>query len=176
MYFQYPIETLARTRGADSQMEFARAAKRMLRDTDDVLFEPLDHGLAIFAANEDALEEPVRLLEEVYADDVEVRRPMVRYIPGEPVQQPMMYVRVRARREHAGAVMQKLRFRGVSIIEEAFRRREVVVRGEAPLANLIGLPTELTDLTEGTASHLIRLTHYAPVPPAYDLPVDEEDA
>jgi hypothetical protein len=165
MYFQYPLETLARKRRTLSQMEFALEAKRILRDTDDVLFEPLDHGLAIFAANEDALEDPVRILEEIYADEVEVRRPVVRYLPGEPVQQPMMYVRVRTRREHAGAVVQKLRFRGVKIVEEAFRRREVVVRGEAPLANLMGLPAELIDLTEGTASHLIRLTHYAPVLP-----------
>ena len=165
MYFQYPLETLARRRTAHSQMEFALEAKRVLRDTDDVLFEPLHHGLAIFAANEDALENPIRILEEIYPGRVEIRRPVVRLLPGDPAQQPMMYVRVRTRREHADAVRQNLRFRGVKIIEEAFRRREVVVRGEAPLANLMGLPTELVELTEGTASHLIRLTHYAPVPP-----------
>jgi hypothetical protein len=164
MYFQYPLETLARKRETRSQMAFALEAKGLLRDTDDVLFEPLDHGLAIFASNEEALEEPVRILEEVYAGGVEVRRPSIRLLPGKPVQQPVMYVRVRMRREHAGEVVQKLRMRGVKIVEEAFRRREVVVRGEAPLANLIGLPTELVDLTGGTASHLIRLTHYAPVP------------
>jgi hypothetical protein len=166
MYFQYPIETLARKRETNAQMEFALEAKRILLDTDEVLFEPLDRGLAIFAANEDALEDPVRILGKIYADSVEVRRPVVRFIPGEPAQQPMMYVRIRTRREHAGAVMQELRFRGVRIVEEAFRGREVVVRGEAPLTNLIGLPKELIGLTEGTASHLIRLTHYAPVPPA----------
>ena len=165
MYFQYPLETLARRRRTHSQMEFALEAKRMLRDTDDVLFEPLDRGLAIFATNEDVLQNPVRVLEEIYANGVEVRRPIVRFLPGEPVQQPMMYVRVRARREHAGVVLQGLRFRGVKIVEEALRRREVVVRGEAPLVNLMGLPKELVDLTEGTASHLIHLSHYAPVPP-----------
>ena len=165
MYFQYPLEILARRRRIHSQMEFALEAKSILRDMDDVLFEPMDRGLAIFAANEDALEDPIRILEKIYADEVEVRRPVVRCLPGEPVQQPMMYVRVSARREHAGAVLQTLRFREVKIIEEVIRRREVFVRGEAPLANLMGLPTELIDMTEGTASHLIRLTRYAPVPP-----------
>ena len=176
MYFQYPLETLARKRQTRSQMEFALEAKRMMRDTDDVLFEPLDHGLAIFAANEEALDDPIRILEEFYADRVEVRRPTVRFLPGKPVQQPVMYVRVRARREYAGAVVQKLAQRGVKIVEEAYRRREIVVRGEAPLADLIGLPAELVDLTRGTASHLIRLTHYAPVSAEGDAPAQAQDS
>jgi len=175
MYFQYPLETLARKRGTRSQRDFAIEAKRLLCDTDDVLFEPLDRGLAIFAANEDALEDPVRILEEAYAGGVEVRRPVVRVLPGSPVQEPVMYVRVRARREHAGAVLQELRLRGVKIVEEAIRRREVVVRGEAPLANLLGLPTELGELTDGSASHLIRLTRYAPVA-TEDTPMDRDSS
>jgi translation elongation factor EF-G len=106
---------------------------------------------------------PLRVLGEVYADDLVVRPPVVRLMPGDPVQQPIMYVRIRARREHAGLVMQKLRARGVVIAEETFRAREVIIRGEAPLAHLLGLPAELADLTDGSASHLIRLTHYAPL-------------
>jgi hypothetical protein len=170
MYFQYPLETLARKRGTRSQAEFAAQAKRVLRDTDDVMFEPMDLGLAIFAANEDAIDGPVRILGEVYADEVVVRPPVVRLMPGDPVQQPIMYVRVRARREHAGVVMQKLRARGVVIAEETVRAREVIIRGEAPLAHLLGLPAELDEATDGSASHLIRLTHYAPIPEARNEP------
>ena len=168
MYFQYPLETLARKRGTRSQVSFAVEAKRVLRDTDDVIFEPMERGLAIFAANEDAIDAPLRVLGEVYADDLVVRPPVVRLMPGDPVQQPVMYVRIRARREHAGVVMQKLRARGVAIAEETFRAREVIIRGEAPLAHLLGLPAELDELTEGSASHLIRLTHYAPLAAAND--------
>ncbi len=163
MYFQYPLEALARKRGTRSQIEFAQDAKRMLRDTDDALFEAMDRGLVIFAANEDAIQASAQVLEENYAGSVEVRRPVVRLMRGEPVQEPMMYVSVTARREHAGIVAQKLRARGVSIAEETLRRREVVVRGEAPLACLLGLPAELAQATDGSASHVIRLTHYAPV-------------
>jgi len=170
MYFQYPLETLARKRGTRSQADFAVEAKRVLRDTDDVIFEPMDRGLAIFAANEDAIDGPVRILGEVYADDLVVQAPVVRLMPGDPVQQPVMYVRVRARREHAGAIMQKLRGRGVVIAEETFRSREVIIRGEAPLAHLLGLPAELAELTGGSATHLIRLTHYAPFPEAQNDP------
>jgi hypothetical protein len=163
MYFQYPLETLARKRGTRSQIDFALEAKRLLRDTDDALFEPMDHGLVIFAANEEAIDAPAQLLAQAYPDQVVVRKPVVRLIRGEPAQQPMMYVRVLARREHAGVVVQALRARGVSIREESLRRRDVVVRGEAPLVSLLGLRAELDRLTGGSAEPLVRLTHYAEV-------------
>jgi elongation factor G-like protein len=163
MYFQYPLETLARKRGSRAQIDFAQEAKEAMRDDDDVLSEPLAHGLAIFAANETALAQPVRILEELYGGEVEVRRPSVRLIEGEPVQEPVMHVRVRARVGYVMAVVQALRFRGVRILEECIRTREAIVRGEAPLASLMGLPAELDRLTDGSAVHWIRLTHYAPV-------------
>jgi translation elongation factor EF-G len=172
MYLQYPLEAVARLRGTRSQIEFATEAKRLLRDTDDVLFEPMDRGLVIFAANEEAIEESARILDEAYDGKVQVRAPVVRLIPGEPVQQPVMYVGVTARREHAGVVVQKLRDRGVAILEETLRRREVAVRGEAPLADVLGLPAELAQATGGSASHVIRLTHYAPLPAQPGLPVE----
>lgn len=172
MYVQYPLETLARMRGMRSQIEFALEAKSLLRDTDDVLFEPMDRGLVIFAANESAIDAPIRVLEDAYDGEVEVRRPVVRLIKGEPPQEPVMYVGVTARREHAGVVVQKLRARGVAILEETLRRRDVEIRGEAPLAYLLGLPAELAEATDGSASHVIRLTRYAPIPPALGLPVE----
>src|SRR5687767_3580241 len=101
MYFQYPLEALARKKASIRQIDFAREAKRVLSDTDEVMFEPLDRGLAIFAANEDALEEPRRVLQDMYGDFVEVRSPKVRYMPGEPAHEPIMHVRITARRENA---------------------------------------------------------------------------
>jgi translation elongation factor EF-G len=38
-----------------------------------------------------------------------------------------------------------------------------VLRYEAPLARLLGLPAELARLTSGTARYWIVLSHYAPV-------------
>ena len=165
MYFQYPLETLARSRATLSQLDFAREAKRALFDTDDVLTEPLDRGLAIFAANEEALEEPRRVLQDLYGDHVVLRHPKVRYMPGEPPQEPIMHVRITAKREHAARVLQELRMRRARILEECVRARIVVVRAEAPLAVLLGLPALLDVVTEGTAVCTIRLLRYAPVPP-----------
>lgn len=165
MYFQYPLETLARSRGTLSQIDFAREAKRALLDSDDVLTEPLDRGLAIFAANEEALDEPRRVLQDLYGDHVELRHPKVRYMPGEPLQEPIIHVRITTRREFAPRVLQELRTRQARILEECARARIFIVRAEAPLAMLLGLPGLLDGLTEGSAVCTIRLVRYAPVPP-----------
>jgi hypothetical protein len=163
MYYQYPIGTFVRKRQARSQLDFALKAKALLRDSDELLLEPARHGLAVFAAHEDALSGCVRTLAEVYADRLEVREPVVRLIPGEPVQQPVMNVRVRARREHAAAVLQELARRDVKIDEQTLQSRELTIRGTAPMADLLGLPGVLAEITGGTATHWIWLARYVPV-------------
>jgi hypothetical protein len=170
MLYQYPLETLARRRATTSQIEFARAARRVLPDTDDALFEAHDHGLAIFVANEDALAAPVRVLRELYGDFVEVRRPKVRCVPGNPPHEPIMHVRVTTRLDRAPAVVSELRARDIRVLERCIRGRIEIVRGEGPLASLLGFPKKLAALTDDTATHDIRLVRYAPVrtlpPPA----------
>lgn len=165
MYFQYPLESLARKREARSQIEFAREARRALRDSDDAVFEPIDRGLAMFAANEEALEEPTRILQEIYGEQVEVRAPRVRYLPGHPLQEPIMHVRVTTRREWAGPVLAELRLRGATILEESMRQRDYVVRAEAPLSVLLGLPATLDAITGVETPCAIRLSRYEPLPP-----------
>src|SRR4051812_935015 len=123
MYYQYPLEALARKRGARSQIEFAREARRMFVDTDEVLMYPGDRGLEILAANENVLSRPARALRDVYGDAVQLRRPRVRYIAGDPPREPIMHVRIAARREYAGRVLTELRTRGARIVEECHRPR-----------------------------------------------------
>ena len=163
MYYQYPLETLARRKRSASQIDFARQARSALQDTDELLARPLEAGLALFAANEDALVEPARILRDIYGDFVEVRSPRVRVIPGEPDQEPVMAVRVAARGEHAGAIVGELRRRDALILEECLRGRVFIVRAEAPLARLLGLPAAVRAITGGTAEPAIRLVRYAPV-------------
>jgi hypothetical protein len=165
MHFQYPLETIARKRKAQSQLEFAREAKSVLVDSDEALFEPHPHGLAIFAANEEALAQPTRLLRDLWGDFVEVQRPKVRYMPGEPPHQPIMHVRVATRREFAVRVLAELRARRARILEECTRDRAFIVRAEAPLAAVLGLPAKLDALTGGDAASVIRLLGYSPVSP-----------
>ena len=164
MLYQYPLEALARRRATLRQIDFAREAHALLEDSDDAFFQPVDHGLAILAAHEAALEAPRRILEETYGESVEVRGPRVRTMPGRPPQEPVMHVRVEARREQEGLVLGELRRRGAEILEECRRGRLVIVRAEAPLERLLGLPAMLDALPGGQAAHSIRLLRYDPLP------------
>lgn len=163
MHFQYPLESLARKRATTHQSDFAQQARSMMADSDEVIFEPLDRGLAIFAAHEAALEEPKRILRHAYGDFVEVRGPRVRYMPGEPAHEPIMHVRISARRQSSHALLWELNRRHARILEECTRSNVFIVRAEAPLAALLGLPARVDAITDGLGTHSIRLLRYAPV-------------
>lgn len=54
-----------------------------------------------------------------------------------------------------------MRRRGAGACEEYARATHCVLRYEAPLGDLLGLPAELRQLTDGRAKHWIALSHYA---------------
>ena len=162
MYFQLPIERMARHRDTPSQLDFAREALLALEEPDYARFEPTERGLAMFAASEEDLERPVATLQRLYGDAVNLRPPRVRCLPGHPLQQPVMAFEVAVPREHSLAVRQELRQRDARIEEEYQRRRTCVFRGVAPLRDLLGLGGRLAVLSRGTARHAMRLSHYAP--------------
>ena len=165
MYFQYPLETIARRPGLASQLDFATEARRRLPpDSDETLYEPHDHGLVILAADETALCAPVGILRDAYGDFVQVSGPKVRYLPGRPPHLPVMHVRVSMPNRYELRVVAELRRRGVRMLERCERSGTFTLRAEAPLEDLLGLPAWLDDATEGTASHAIRLQCYAPSP------------
>lgn len=168
MLYQYPLEALARRRStaSASQFEFAVDARRVLVDSDEAMFEAHAQGLAIFTANEDALAGPARLLHELYGDFVELRKPRVRMIPGNPPQQPVMHARIATRSDFAPRVRAELRARGALLLEHCARGSNEIFRAEAPLAALLGLPAWLHAATDGTAHHAIRLVRYAAIPDA----------
>jgi len=163
MYFQLPLEQIVRHRERPSQIEFARQAADVLDETDEVRFEPTERGLALFAAHEEALRPPLSVIRDRYGEAVEARPPRVRLLPGHPLQEPVMAVRVTVPREHAPAALRELRDRGARILEECRRGRIFIVRAEAPLRELLGFGRRMARLTDGTAAHSIRLSRYLPV-------------
>ena len=165
MLYQYPLESLARRRATTSQLQFAREARKVLADSDHAVFEAHEHGLAMFVANEDALAEPTQVLRAMYGDFVDVRKPRVRLIPGNPPQQPIMHARITTRGEFGHTVRAELRRRGARLLEHCTRGSIEIVRAEAPLASLLGLPMRLHVISAGTATHEIRLVRYAVLPP-----------
>lgn len=163
MYYQYPLEVVARRRGAGSQLEFARAARSAVLETDEVVPAAMARGLVLFAAHEEALARPVSTLEEMYGDELEVRGPRVRLLPGRPPHEPVMHVRVTTPRSAIGRVVQELRARDARIVEQCERGRMVVIRARAPLSLLVGLPAVLDHLTGGDAQCVMKLDRYEPL-------------
>ena len=163
MHYQYPIESLARKRGAASQFQFAQQARNAMLDTDEAVFEPHSHGLVILAANESGLDEPRRILGEIYGAAVELRAPKVRLMAGDPPQEPIAHVRISTRTEFSLAVLAELRRRGARLLEQCERPRIFIARAEARMADLIGLPARLQRIAGADVVHAVRLLGYRPV-------------
>lgn len=161
MYPDLPIEQLVRRKDTRFQYGFATEAKKRVPARGEYLLSASNHGLHVLAKNEDDLATPVELLHDVYGSKLEVQPPRVRFIGGVQVQEPIMQVRISLLLDYADVVRQALEARGAAQTGEHALSRYCVLRYEAPLADLLGLPGELARLTEGRAKHWIVLSHYA---------------
>jgi predicted membrane GTPase involved in stress response len=161
MHLDLPIEQLVRRKDTRFQYGFATEAKKRVPAGGAFLLSASNNGLHVLAKNEDDLATPVELLHDVYGAKLEVRLPRVRFIEGVHVQEPIMQVRISLLLGYAGVVRQALEARGATRTGEHSLSRYCVLRYEAPLADLLGLPAELARLTQGAARHWIVLSHYA---------------
>ncbi len=161
MNFELPIEQLVRHADTRFQLGFATEAKERVPPRDEFALNASRRGLLVLARNEDGLSAPIAALRRAYGPGLEVEEPRARLIEGVQVQEPIMHVRVSLEIAHRGAVARALLARGATAEEEHARSRLAVLRYEAPLARLIGLPAELKRLTSGTARYWIVLSHYA---------------
>ena len=160
-YLHLPIEQLVRRTDTRFQFGFATEAKELLPDNEEYLLEGSRTGLRVLGKNEEALAAPIEILREVYGARLAVEPPRVRLIGGVQLQEPIMHVRVSLETRFAAPVKQALVRRGATPHEEYTRATYCVLRYEAPLAALLGLPAELAQLTAGRAKHWSALSHYA---------------
>jgi predicted membrane GTPase involved in stress response len=163
MHFHLPIEKLVRRTDTRFQLGFATEAKARMPEHAEFLVSPCEKGLRVLARNEDGLSLPVELLREAYGPALEVSPPVVRMIEGPQLQEPVMHVRISLRAAFLDTVKQAMLARGVALQEQYVRGIHAVLRYEAPLASLLGLPAELSRLTGSSARHWIVLSHYLPV-------------
>jgi predicted membrane GTPase involved in stress response len=161
MNFDLPIEQLVKRTDTRFQLGFAREAKERIPARDSFALSPSSQGLRVLARNEDGLSEPVQALREAYGPGLKISPPSVRLIKGVQIQEPIMHVRISLEKPHREAVKHALLAREAMLEEEHARSRHAVLRYEAPLVRLLGLPAELTRLTSGTARYWIVLSHYA---------------
>jgi predicted membrane GTPase involved in stress response len=161
MNFDLPIEQLVRRVDTRFQLGFATQAKEQLPASEGFELAASRRGLHVLARNEDALAGPVSVLRGAYGPILEVGLPTVRLIGGVQVQEPIMHIRITLDTVYQEAVKRALLARGAVLEEEHARSRRAVLRYEAPLARLIGLPAQLMQLTSGSARYWIVLSHYA---------------
>lgn len=161
MHPDMPIEQLVRRKGTRFQFGFATEARNLVPERGDFLLATSHRGLHVLARDEESLVPPIEALREVYGPDLDVAPPRVRLIEGVQVQEPIMSVRISVETRFLEPVRKALRARGVNPSEEYVRARYCVLRYEAPLASLLGLPGQLARLSMGTAKHWIVLSHYA---------------
>ena len=165
MHPDLPIEQLVRRKDTRFQYGFAIEAKKQVPARGEFLLSASSKGLHVLARNEDDLATPVEVLHDLYGSKLEIQPPRVRFIEGEPVQEPIMQVRISLLLRYADVVTQALKARGAVQTAEHSLSRYCALRYEAPLAALLGLPDELATLTEHSAKHWIVLSHYALVTP-----------
>ena len=158
---EMPIEQLVRRNDTRFQLGFGAEARERLPQSGEFDLQPSRDGLVVLARNEESLVPPVDLLREIYGPKLEVHPPRVRLIGGLQVKEPIMHVRIRFETRFLHAIARTMVRRGALPSEEYARGRYCVLRYEAPLVNLLGLASELSRATDGTAQHWIALSHYA---------------
>ncbi len=163
MNFDLPIEQLVKHAGTRFQHGFAREARERIPAGEGCALSVSRRGLHVLARNEDGLAPPIAILRDAYGPTLEVSPPTVRLIKGVQVQEPIMHVRISLDMQYQEAVKRAMLARRAASEAEYVRSRLAVLRYEAPLARLLGLPAELRRLTSDTARYWIVLSHYAAV-------------
>jgi hypothetical protein len=161
MHFDLPIEQLVRRNDTRFQLGFANHGRGLVPKREEFVLAPSREGLHVLARNEDGLAAPVEVLRDVYGPRLDVQPPKVRLIEGVQVKEPIMHVRISLETRFRPLVKRALEARRASPGEEYVRSTYCVLRYEARLADLLGLPAELARLTAGRAKYWIVLSHYA---------------
>jgi hypothetical protein len=161
MYLDLPVEQLVRREGMPFQFAFATEAKELVAEREEFLLKASYKGLHVLAKNEDGLMLPMEVLRQAYGASLHVDAPRVRLIEGVQVREPIMHVRISLQTRFQELVKNALKRRGVVPSEEYARSTYCVLRYEARLADLLGLPAELGRLTGGSAKYWIVLSRYA---------------
>jgi predicted membrane GTPase involved in stress response len=165
MHYRYPLEQIAASRQSRFQRGFARMAIYLLPSLEDVVYEPTTQGLRILAGDECALATPVDILRQIYGEELRVSGPRVRMVrDASGLKEPVMNVRVSVPASFAEATLEDAARRDVAVHEVDYQADRVVVRGQAPLRQLLGYQQTLAGVSSNTAEAWIWLSHYQRVP------------
>lgn len=152
---EYPLRQSLLPAAAGLAIFARRGLVDWLSKPDNYLVICEGRGGQIYAANERALEEAQEIIAAAHGDNVISREAEVHTFLDPAlgtVVEPVMFLRIKAPRGYTSSVVDDLKQRGVRILEEDLQRYHVVIRGEGPLAGLLGYERELQALTNGSAA------------------------
>lgn len=159
----FPIEQLVTIAGTGRQLAFAHKACDLLPASEETRFEVSGRGLLMLGQAEADLDAPRQFLRDVFGDRVRFAVPRVRLVYADGWQQPIMGFRVEASPSHLKQVECSLEKREAEIADVEVVAHTGVIRGRAPLVDLIGYPRTLNRLSAGTAHATLWLSHYEPL-------------
>jgi|ADGO01.1.fsa_nt_gi predicted membrane GTPase involved in stress response len=163
MYSRFPLECECSFSIDRFNLSFARKAMEVLRPGKEVAFEPSRRGLTMLAETELALERPISVLRDVYGNNVRVSPPRVRYHQGAQLEEPHMGLRIRCEPRHFETLRADLLGRNATLIDAEQNHLYSVLRATAPLAELVGYPAHVREVTDGKSQLVMWLSHYEPV-------------
>lgn len=120
----------------------------------------------IHAVNERALKEARRAVQDAHCSPVTFDAPTVyRYVDRVRglEMEPLMFVRVNARRSHLSWLVDDLRRRDARLQEIELQKQRVIARAEARLASILGLEQAILEFTDNTAQVSTWLVRYEPL-------------
>lgn len=162
-HLAHPVEQLAASADPGALTAFVRRAGELLSGKDGIACEPAHDGLLILAQAEDELDEPRRVLRDAFGSGVRFGAPSVRLRYADGWQQPIMGFRVAAAAADLPRIENGLAQRAAEIADIERRDGGAVIRGQAPLASLLGYPRALRRLSAGNAHATFWLSHYEPL-------------
>jgi hypothetical protein len=159
----YPIEQWASCVDFDRQGVFAWRALDLVPDYEGVIFQATAKGLLMLGQTEADLVDPGQLLRGIFGVGLNLSSPHVRLAYADGWQEPIMGFRVATQPGCMAQVRYSLEKRGARISDVEIGRVAGVIRGTAPLLDLIGYTRTLRRLSNDSGHIALWLSHYEPL-------------
>jgi hypothetical protein len=166
---EYPLERTCSLLSEPFQLTFARNAKLLFCERDDLELVASHQGLTVRAETEDVIDAAVVVVKDLYGQALRLGPLTIRLHQGVTVEQPWMGLRVRCIPDHLEEINADLIARNARVIGCEVQSGLCTLQASAPLGDLLGYRAALVKLTLGSAQHAMWLSHYAPVE---ELPPD----
>jgi translation elongation factor EF-G len=148
---------------ASSQEQSARALLRFVSRSDRIDAQTTEKGLVLLATSELELERVAERLRMVNPT-LELGKPQINYIPGDPWLEPFAMLSLSVPAQAAAAVLADLQSRRGELKSKVETDGHAVIRADVPMAELFGYFTWLRRVTRSLGSFEQTFCGYRPFP------------